>query len=409
LTARLCALELLADSGPGGCSGALLLANGVTIEQLDELVRGGLVNATPQQASAGLDRTFRITEMGRQSLYEAMNLLIDPDAIYFPDPEAIAPLAMAFARMMFAHAKFEDQFRSLQGAVTSDPRFGERRTNQWTARQRPDCMAKLIKKHFPEGLEEAELITTVLNEAVDFCDRRNLLAHGEWWYFHQPTLTVTVRSGTQWMKGRQNMRTSQPQTSVRLPRGSRTLQPSYTISAAASRAARHVLLPDHTAPRGRRMATTQTSTPSATRNHGHKQSGWRAGNPMTPRRRTQRQRPDRLRALELLARAASVEGCIAKTRDEHDSRRGTICENTGEWSQRDRRDDRTAAGNGRAVPRLQAMRYRRRCESTPPRRSQKFWKSRLGIRKQRWRTGSLGCHLHSGAKWGRSERPRSRL
>jgi hypothetical protein len=128
-----------------------------------------------------------------------MNILLDPDAIYFPDPEVIAPLAMAFARMMFAHAKFEDQFRSLQGAVTSDPRFGERRANQWTARQRPDCMAKLIKKHFPEGLEEAELITTVLNEAIDFCDRRNLLAHGEWWYFHQPTSTVTVRSSTQWV------------------------------------------------------------------------------------------------------------------------------------------------------------------------------------------------------------------
>jgi hypothetical protein len=192
------ALELLADGGPEGCSEALLLANGLTIGQLDELVRAGLVSATPQQAPAGLDRTLRITEMGRQSLYEAMNLLLDPDAIYFPNPEAIAPLAMAFARMMFAHAKFEDQFRSLQGAVTSDPGFGERRANQWSARRRPDCMAKLIKKHFPEGLEEAEQITTVLTEAIAFCDRRNLLAHGEWWYFYPPTSTVTVRSGTQW-------------------------------------------------------------------------------------------------------------------------------------------------------------------------------------------------------------------
>jgi hypothetical protein len=59
-------------------------------------------------------------------------------------------------------------------------------------------MAKLIEKHFPDGLEEAEQIATVLTEAIAFCDRRNLLAHGEWWYFHQPTSTVTVRSSTQW-------------------------------------------------------------------------------------------------------------------------------------------------------------------------------------------------------------------
>jgi hypothetical protein len=126
-----------------------------------------------------------------------MNLL-DPDAIYFPDPEAIAPLAVAFARLMFAHASFEGEFRSLQRTITNDPSFGERRANQWNARRRPDCMAKLIEKHFPNGLEEAEPITRVLTEAIALCDRRNLLAHGEWWYFHQPTSTVTVRSGTQW-------------------------------------------------------------------------------------------------------------------------------------------------------------------------------------------------------------------
>jgi hypothetical protein len=200
-TTRLRALELLADCDPEGCSGALLLANGVTIEQLDELVRARLVSATPHQVRAGRDRmavaTLRITEAGRRSLDEAMNLLLDPDAIYFPDPEAIAPLAIAFARLMFAHAKFEGEFRSLQGAITNDPRFGERRANQWSARRRPDCMAKLIEKHFPDGLEEAEPIAKLLNDAIDLCDRRNLLAHGEWWYFHQPTSTVTVRSGTQ--------------------------------------------------------------------------------------------------------------------------------------------------------------------------------------------------------------------
>jgi hypothetical protein len=59
-------------------------------------------------------------------------------------------------------------------------------------------MAKLIEKYFPHGLEGAEQITTVLTEAIDFCDRRNLLAHGEWWHFHPPTSTITVRSSTLW-------------------------------------------------------------------------------------------------------------------------------------------------------------------------------------------------------------------
>jgi hypothetical protein len=193
---RLRALELLADCGPEGCGEDLLLANGVTIEQLDELVRGGLVSATPQQV--GSDRTLRITEMGQRSLDGAINILLDPDAIYFPDPKDITPLAIAFAQLMFAHAKFEDEFRSLQGIIADDRRFGDRRANQWSARRRPDCMAELIEKHFPHGLEEGELITTVLSEAIAFCDRRNLLAHGEWWCFHQPTSIVTVRSSTLW-------------------------------------------------------------------------------------------------------------------------------------------------------------------------------------------------------------------
>src|SRR5262245_56654218 len=127
-----------------------------------------------------------------------MTHLLDPEAIYFPDPEVIAPLAIAFAQLMFAHAKFEDEFRSLQGIITGDRRFGDRRANQWSVRRRPDSMAKLIKKHFPHGLQENEPITRVLKDAIDLCDRRNLLAHGEWWYFHRPTSTVTVRSSTLW-------------------------------------------------------------------------------------------------------------------------------------------------------------------------------------------------------------------
>jgi hypothetical protein len=148
---------------------------------------------------------------------------------------------------MFAHANFEGEFRSLQGAITNDPKFGERRANHWNARRRPDCMAKLIKKHFPDGLEEAEQITSVLTEAIDLCDRRNLLAHGEWWTSinrHRLSQFAAALNGE--MKN-QNMRTSQPRTSVRLPRSSRSLKPSYTISAAASRPASHVLADPETA------------------------------------------------------------------------------------------------------------------------------------------------------------------
>jgi hypothetical protein len=128
--------------------------------------------------------------------------LLDPEAIYYPDPEMIAPLAIQFACLMFAHAHFEAEFRALQSAITNDPSFGEQPANQWSARQRPDRMIELIKKHFPAGLAEAEPITALLTEAIAHCDRRNLLAHGEWWCFHPPTSTVTVRSGVQWQPER---------------------------------------------------------------------------------------------------------------------------------------------------------------------------------------------------------------
>jgi len=66
------ALELLADAGVAGSTEALLLANGVTIEQMVELVRAGLATATPQRVKAGRERmevaVLRITEAGRRVL-----------------------------------------------------------------------------------------------------------------------------------------------------------------------------------------------------------------------------------------------------------------------------------------------------------------------------------------------------
>jgi hypothetical protein len=81
---------------------------------------------------------------------------------------------------------------------TNDPSFGERRSNQWKARERPERMAKLIRTHLGDGLQETEPIVKLLSDAIGPCNQRNFLAHGEWWSFNTRTLTITVRSGTRW-------------------------------------------------------------------------------------------------------------------------------------------------------------------------------------------------------------------
>jgi hypothetical protein len=120
---------------------------------------------------------------------------VDPDDIYFPEAEDIGPHAIAFAQLMFAHSEFEREVRSLQGVITNDLSFGERRSNQWKARERPERMAQLIKMHLGDDLREAKPIVKLLSDAIGPCDQRNFLAHGEWWCFNTRTLTITVRSG----------------------------------------------------------------------------------------------------------------------------------------------------------------------------------------------------------------------
>ena len=67
------ALELLAASRDGVAE-AILLAHGITVEMMVELVRGGLASATPERVVAGkraIQMTrVRITEAGRQALAE---------------------------------------------------------------------------------------------------------------------------------------------------------------------------------------------------------------------------------------------------------------------------------------------------------------------------------------------------
>jgi len=65
----------------------------------------------------------------------------------FPRAEDIPQsLAIAFMRMMMAHAKFESEVRALQGVVANDLHYGEQPENRWSADKRPKRMAKLIEK-----------------------------------------------------------------------------------------------------------------------------------------------------------------------------------------------------------------------------------------------------------------------
>jgi hypothetical protein len=102
---------------------------------------------------------------------------------------------------MFAHSEFEREVRSLQRAITNDPSFGERRTNQWKVRKRPELIAKLIRRHLGDDLQEIEPIVKLMSDAIGPCDQRDFLSHGEWWSFNTRKLTIAVRSGTQWNDG----------------------------------------------------------------------------------------------------------------------------------------------------------------------------------------------------------------
>jgi hypothetical protein len=71
------ALQLLADCPQEGCTQAILVAHGFTVEQMVELVRAGLATATPQRVRAGGHKlevaTLRITEAGRRVLKGALS------------------------------------------------------------------------------------------------------------------------------------------------------------------------------------------------------------------------------------------------------------------------------------------------------------------------------------------------
>jgi hypothetical protein len=91
------------------------------------------------------------------------------DMVFFPDPGEIEPHAMAFARMMFAHAAFEREVRELQSEIANEHGFGERRANQWRTPDRAERMVALIEKHLGQGLSETAPIEKLLTDAVELC------------------------------------------------------------------------------------------------------------------------------------------------------------------------------------------------------------------------------------------------
>lgn len=123
--------------------------------------------------------------------------LLDADLVPFPEPEEITPHALAFARMMFAHAALDREIAALQDVIAKEPGFGEQRPNQWGTRVRLVRMVSLITER--RGcLPQTGEIEKLLNDAIDPCEQRNLLAHGTWWGFNRQTATVYVRGGTRW-------------------------------------------------------------------------------------------------------------------------------------------------------------------------------------------------------------------
>lgn len=121
----------------------------------------------------------------------------DPDEVAFPETHEIEAHALAFAEMMFEHAEFEREVRELQDAITGQHGFGERPSNKWNARSRPQRMVKLLKQ-YGGSLPQRGPIKKLLTDAIEPTDQRNLLAHGTWWCFNRRTSTICVRGTTRW-------------------------------------------------------------------------------------------------------------------------------------------------------------------------------------------------------------------
>ena len=137
---------------------------------------------------------------------------MSPDDVAFPDPSEIAPHAIAFARMMFAHAALEREVRSLVDAINpKEPGFGERPENQWTASESgTGKITILIKQHRGGGLPQTEQIKNLLNAAIHPCRDRNFLAHGTWCcHSYRPKAAhIRCRTSSKWRVNSRRLRSS---------------------------------------------------------------------------------------------------------------------------------------------------------------------------------------------------------
>lgn len=124
---------------------------------------------------------------------------MDRHDVGFPDGAEIASHAVAFARMMFAHAEFEREVGSLQDAITNIPGFGEQRDNQWCASESAtEKIISLIVKYHGSDSPQIEQIKNLLTDAARLCRQRGFLAHGTWWCFNRRTSTIEIRGGIRW-------------------------------------------------------------------------------------------------------------------------------------------------------------------------------------------------------------------
>ena len=122
---------------------------------------------------------------------------------YFPEPDTpgLQPFAQAFVHLMFAHAEFERRISDLMGVITCQSDFGEQPKNQWSEKERPKLMKKLIKQHQGKhigGITETNEIVACLQRAIAPSDDRNMLAHGHWWAFNVGAGSITVRATKHW-------------------------------------------------------------------------------------------------------------------------------------------------------------------------------------------------------------------
>ena len=109
-------------------------------------------------------------------------MYVPANGLRITDASEIAPHAIAFARMMFAHAAFEGEVRSLVDVLKpEEPSFGERPENQWMASASGTAkIIVLIMRHRGSALPQIEQIRSLWTKLFIFAGSAIalLMAHG---------------------------------------------------------------------------------------------------------------------------------------------------------------------------------------------------------------------------------------